>query len=241
MKIPTISVKNLWHWGDLNINHRYQNGTSLEGSLFSMSACPSAWEEIARLGGSQLHVRDQSSELLDMQSVLYGVTPASKYLRRLIESWALSQGLVEYREVYQVHEFDDEMDDTRITEFLTLAEAVAEADLIGEEPKVVHKLIGTPALNHSHLHPESSILGFEYAVIDWAKANLKGHIQGVYWNECLDPLSYSAPRAGMFDSNTLGLKPAPFVPDDSDGLSDVDEVRWIMVKGLEPGSDEPTP
>lgn len=241
MKIPTISAKNLWHWGDLDIKDRYKNGLSLEGNLFSMSACPVAWRQIARLGGATLHIRNQPTELLDMLSILGGTTHPGRHLRNVVEAWALSEKLVEYKDVYQIHEFDDELEDYRIMEFATLAEAENEAFELDVEVTTVRKLIGTAALNKSHHHPESHQLGFEYALIDWAKVHLSDQIHGVYWDENLDPLAFSAPRAGMFDSQALGLTPALYVPDDEEALESISKVRWINVKGLEPRDNEPAP
>lgn len=241
MKIPTISAKSLWHWGDLDIKDRYRNGVSLEGNLFSMSACPKAWQQIARLGGAPLHVRDQSTELLDMHTVLFGTNRFAKDLRKLVEDWALAQKLVEYRDLYQISEFDDELEDYRIMEFASLAEAENEASELDIEVVTIRKLVGTPILNRSHHQPEGNLLGFEYALIDWARAHVSDKVLGVYWDEKLDPLSYSAPRAGMFESHTLALAPAPYVPDDEDVHELISEVRWINAKGLEPKEYEPSP
>lgn len=241
MKIPTISAKRLWHWGDLDIKDRYKNGVSLEGNLFSMSACPRAWQQIARLGGAPLHVREQTTELLDMHSVLYAKDKNAAQLRKLVEDWAIDQKLVEYRDLYQISEFDDELDDFRTMEFASLAEAENEADELDVEIKTIRRLVGTPLLNKSHHQPESNLLGFEYALIDWAREHLSNKVLGVYWDEKLDPLAYSAPRAGMFDSKALELTPAPYVPDDEDAFESISEVRWINAKGLEPKDTELAP
>lgn len=241
MKIPTISAKNLWHWGDLDINERYKNGVSLEGNLFSMSACPMAWQQIARLGGAPLHIRNEPTDLLDMLTVLGGTSSHAKQLRRQVETWALQQGLVAYQEIYQVTEYDDEIEDYRTMEFASHDEASEEAELTEAEIVPVRKLIGTPALNALHHQPASCLLGFEYALIEWARAHLDGQIQGVYWAERLDPLAYSAPRAGLFNAQSLNLQPTPFAPDDEEALDSIGEVRWIKVQGLEPQDKEPAP
>lgn len=241
MKIPTISAKSLWHWGDLDIKDRYKNGVSLEGNLFSMSACPRAWQQIARLGGSSLHVRDQDSTLLDMHSILDGTDRNAKQLRQRIEDWAIKEKLIEYREVYQISEYDDELESCRIFEFTTLAEAEREAQEADGEITAIKKLIGTQKLNMSHHQLESTLLGFEYAVIDWAREHISDTVLGVYWDEKLDPLAYSAPRAGMFDPKTLGLAPATYVPDDEDIHEVISDVRWVNAKGLEPKDNEPAP
>lgn len=240
MKIPIISAENLWHWGDLDIRNRYRNGRSLEGNLFSMSACPDAWCQIARLGGSSLHVRNEPSQLLDMLSVLYGKDRASAGLRQIVETWAAKAGLVEMRDVYRIESFDDESESTYFTEYLDLAEATLEADEDQEIISVV-KLVGTSRLAKIHNLSERDIVGFEYALIDWAKETLSAHIQGVYWSETLDPECYSAPRAGMFDSQSLNLKPAAYIPDDEDGLLSIGETQWITLNGLEPKDAEPMP
>jgi hypothetical protein len=241
MEVPTISAKKLWHWGALDIQDRYKNGVSLEGHLFSMSACPLAWQQIARLGGSPLHIRNQSSVLLDMHAALYDKRKKAVQFRQHVEQWALNAGLVEYRDVYQTKVYDDELDDFRVHEFATLAEAEEEIDGLDEEVQTLNKLIGTPALNQSHNFPASYMLGFEYALIDWAKSNLSSAIQGVYWDETLDPLGFSAPRAGMFDATALGLAPAPYVPDDNDGLKGISPVKWLAMDDLVNQHSAPQP
>lgn len=242
MKIPTISAKSLWHWGDLNREKKNQNGMSWEGHLFSMSACPLAWEQIAKLGGSKLHVRAEPSVLLDMHTVLFEKTRNAKLIRNHVEAWAIENSLLEPRTVFQVREYDCEADDYRISEYFTQEEADREVELMGEATIIpTTKLIGTEALHLTHSIPVKFKIGLEYALIDWAKEKLGHRLQGVYWDEPLDPFGNSAPRAGMFDCLSLGLKLESGLPDDEEALLGISSVKWINEKGLDAKDDEPMP
>lgn len=239
MKIPTISAKNLWHWGDLQIENRYERGISLEGNLFSMSACPMAWQQIARLGGSQLHIRESESVLLDMHSILFDEDPSSKAARKTIESWGVRTGLLHEREIFTVTEYDDELERDRHSEYLSWEEAEHEA-FDPDQISSSLRLIGTAALIAIHNLNPKEIAGVEYAVIEWTKAHASNLVQGVYWNETLDPFGYSAPRAGMFDAQSLDLKPASEVPEDEDGLQGISHVRWVNYPALERTDEGPS-
>lgn len=242
MKIPTISAKNLWHWGTLQSERKFEAGKSWEGSLFSMSACPEAWRAIGRFGGSELHVRSEPTVMLDMHSVLYGKTSHDKALRNMITTWALEQGLVKYESIFQLSWFDDELDHTVAFECRTLEEAESERD--DDDDKSITpltKLISTSTLNLRHGFGENEIHGLEFAVIDWAKAYVAQHVMGVYWDEKLDPLGYSAPRAGMFDLAQLNLSSTEVLPDDEKGLEGVSEVKWITLDSLDHANSTPQP
>jgi hypothetical protein len=234
MKIPTISAKNLWHWGTLQVERKFEAGVSWEGNLFSMSACPEAWRQIARLGGSDLHVRKESTTMLDLHSTLYGKSSNAKALKDLIVEWALDQKLITPQVIYLISWYDDELDDTIGFEFKTKEEAEAELDDDGDrEITSSTKLVSTPELNKRHGFKPDEIIGLEYAAIDWAREHIGQRVMGVYWDEKLDPIGLSAPRAGMFNLAELNLSTTDIVPDDHEGLEGISRVKWVDVPQLD--------
>jgi hypothetical protein len=236
MKIPTISAKNLWHWGTLQSERKFEAGKSWEGNLFSMSACPEAWRAIGRFGGYELHVQSDPTVMLDMRSVLHGTTSLDKGIRNLITLWALERKLLEYTEIFQISWFDDELDENVTAQYRTQEEAEIERGDEEDDYKIITssiQLISTSTLNLRHGFRANEIHGMEFAVIDWAKEHIAQHVMGVYWTGRLDPLAYTAPKAGIFDITKLNLSSTDVLPDDEDGLKGVSGVKWIDIPQLD--------
>lgn len=218
----------MWHVGDLDVSKKYSHGTSMEGNLFSMSACPDAWQTIAKLGGNPLHKTGRPVVMLDMREVLYGDSKAAKAVRSLALKQAEARGYIEKRTVYEVCWDDDELD-TRCSMLLRTMEE-AEEEVRDEPPAPKEYICTTPLLNMIHGWPEHELRdGLEFAVVEWARGI--SVLDGVYWDEELDPSRYTAPRAGMFSTSDLGLEIDTEALDDQDRLCGVSSQVWISTHG----------
>ena len=235
MKIPLVIASELWHVGDLDKNTQGQR-QSFEGNLFSASACPNAWMGIARLGGGKYYAQKGEVMLIDMLSALSD--PSCEHLRLAVEQWAVKRRLIEQGITYVVAYHDceaDEEDALREMHFETEAEALLEAGEYEADVEPRAMLLATEALLKIHnLTGGHASGGMEYALIEWVREHLVGAsmIKGVYWDEKLDELGLSAPRAGMF--STQGFAQQEHLPDDEDCLAAVDFVTMERYAVLNP-------
>lgn len=229
MKIPLVIASELWHVGDLDKNTQGER-QSYEGNLFSASACPNAWASIARLGGKQYALQAETM-LVDMISALKD--DQYEHLRLEVIRWATANRLIEHGVVYVVTYEDSEADPDnclREIHFETEGDALVEAQSLGEMDSSVEMetrsvYLATETLLKIHgLRRDSASSGLELALIEWARAHLSSRanslVKGVYWDEKLDELGLSAPRAGMF--STKGFLQQEHLPDDEDCLAKVD-------------------
>lgn len=162
--------------------------------------------------------------LLDMREVMYSDSPHAQKIRAFALKNAMNKGFVEERTVYKVSWEDDEYG--AIFSILCATEAGAEDEVRDDPPEKIEIIAHTPKLNLIHGWREDEVReGLEFAIVEWARG-LPG-IDGVYWNEMLDPDCLSAPRAGMFSVQDLGLTLDPEMPDDSDALLQVKEIQWL--------------
>jgi hypothetical protein len=240
-KLPVIKVAKLWHWGSLDASHKFERGTSWEGNLFSMSACPEAWQRISKLGGKQLHLKTDTSTLLDLYSILEAKTPTAKALNQEISDWGVAQGLLEARTLYRLTWHDDELDMLQCSDYNT--REAAEDEKGEDDEKTVSEfstLVGTPELLARHGFRKHDIIKLKFAVIEWAKERFAGVLAGVYWNDSYDPYNGSAPCAGLFPFEVSSLTAVEDYPDDEQALRGVSKVKWVEFgkQTLDPGAPE---
>lgn len=228
MKVPLILASSLWHVGDLTNNTQGQR-PSHEGTLLSASACPNAWSAIARLGGGRYYELHKESMLLDMVKALYSEDYAP--LRDTVSTWALQAGYIKpgvmYVVAYEDCEAEDE-DSLREMHFLDKDEAATEADFLDATVEIRQVMLPTEpllALHKINRRDICSNTGSEFSLIEWARVHLYSptRVAGVYWNEILDEFALSAPRAGLFD--TKGLVVRPSLPDDEECLESVSSIE----------------
>ena len=227
-KLPVRKVAALWHWGSLDASRKFERGTSYEGNLFSMSACPDAWRQISKFGGKQLHLKSDTTTLLDMFSITEAKTPSAKALKEEIANWGVDQGLLEHRTLYRVGWYDCELDDMQCLEFNTKEAAEAEAE--DDEERTVtefNTLVGTPALLARHGFREKDIIDLQFAVIEWAREKFAGVVDGVYWAQNHEPFNGWSPRAGLFPFDLSRLAAVDDNPYDEDALKGVSKVKWV--------------
>lgn len=236
MKIPLVITSELWHIGDLD-NNTQGKRQSFEGNLLSASACPNAWEGIARLGGGKYYSLNQETMLVNMWEALKG--DEYEPLRLVVQQWALKRRLIEPGVIYVASYYDDEQECEREMHFTSEAEARAEVEVEGCDSEIESRslFLATETLLKTHgLDSSMASSGLEYALIEWARKNASRMIKGVYWDEKLDELGLSAPRAGMF--STKGFEERSALPDDEDCLANVDFIAMEQYARVEPRADD---
>lgn len=235
LKIPLVITSELWHIGDLS-NNTQGKRQSFEGNLFSASACPNAWEGIARLGGGKYYSLNQETMLVNMWEALQSAD--YEPLRLAVRQWALKRRLIEPGVIYVASYYDDEQECEREMHFTSEAEARAEVEAEGCDSEIESRsvFLATDALLKTHgLDRSMASSGLEYALIEWVRENTSRMIKGVYWDEKLDELGLSAPRAGMFSTRDFDERSA--LPDDEDCLANVDFLVMEQYARVEPRAD----
>jgi hypothetical protein len=195
MKI--VKKKRVWHVGDIARSRR-RTSWSMEGSGLSVSEHPSAWREIARLGGGKLFAMER---LGGKHGRFVDLTSPGPALLKL----AVSRGLLEPTIVWRVTSFDDELDSETWADYASEEMARAEIDEDGDGPEPIKSFIAAPALAKrwkidftSAIDPvgQGTIeIGILYALED-----TQVELDGAWWRERLDPSVYSAPRGVIFQS-----------------------------------------
>lgn len=231
--LPLIAADKLWHIGNLNVGDRGARGPSLEGNLFSVSACPAAWRSIAKLGGAPLHASRQPVLLLDMLKALS--SPAYQPFREEVTRYGLELGLLQQAEAYKAIRYDDELDG----EIYSLHESREEAEEESDEIEAVQMLLATPALKQIHALARGVTPGLEYAMIEWLREHVPslpepGHtpIAGVYWDEDYSPGRYSAPRGGLFSPTLAALDETRAWPADRFAMTHVTQAEPLAAEQL---------
>lgn len=227
MDIPILLTNHVYHIGTLDKKDRGSNfATSHEGHLLSVSLCPEAWREIARLGGSPWHKISTTSPLkfLDIFSAI-----EDEKLVEKIRDWAVENGLGEDRKMWKKWDTDED-GEWRFQTFRTEQEAIDEIDEFNDEggpdgaPTVESCVlfVGTSELAKVVKDPgveNASSIDLICAV--WAEKTLPT-LDGVWWSEKLDIWSHSAPRGGIFPSKLAGMTTSrvkPFADSDYEGQS----------------------
>lgn len=193
--MKTKTFKKLYHIGlmvGLQEGRRQRGSTSSqEGHCLSVSECPDAWRQIAKIGGYPLW------ELIKPGNAFLHAHALKKAERKLIEAWALQQGFVQAGTLFQAWSTDEEGEPI-FGLYLTREEAV---DELGEDAyeasdiKEVPAVLPTEALS-AYCQQKVDFLDVE-DMIQLCYADKVLGLDGVFWNDRLDPYAYSAPRAGI--------------------------------------------
>ena len=190
--MPTRSFAKLFHVGTMNAADKRRG--SYEGAGLSVSLHPHEWMEIARIGGA----------------IWQGVRPGNRFLefyrlskphKATIGDWAVTHGLALRTTVWRVFFYDEEAEERRFFDFTDKNEAQEEADNTDDASikEIPGSLMGTPAMHHRMMQDRPDLAdSVEHAAIAYAEDVLK--IDGVWFNERLDPESLSAPRGVIVPS-----------------------------------------
>lgn len=191
---PTCSFDILYHVGKLT-GSPYTPHDSLEGHGLSVSLFPEAWRQIARLGGApcwKISCRGRKPEFLDALSFL-----ADPFAVHDLMNWAVTQQLASPATLYRVL-YVDESDREYFMLFSDRDEALAETD----DPETVTCQQGwIPSdflLQKTKYRKAEPCMATELVMLVYADEVLG--LDGVYWDEELDPAQLSAPRGCIFPS-----------------------------------------
>ena len=208
MTLKTRTFDVLYHIGTMNAADKQRNfHSSHEGHGLSVSECPDAWRSIARLGGGALwRLTRPGNAFLDYHSL-----EASG--RQVIEDWGLAEGWVRQKQVWVGQYYDDEAEDTRFIYEDTRKQLIVElecyADLDADETRIQKRTIpATKArLNQYHGFKVDDVSVPDLLAVAYADHVLK--LDGVFWNDNMDVLGLSAPRAVILPQRVADWKAVP--------------------------------
>lgn len=182
---------------------------SQEGAGLSVSLHPVAWMQIWSLGDSGF-VLEGPGRFIDAMSL----TAEEK---SEIIAWGLDQGLLEESVVYVVRYHDDELERAVEFEMPTLEAAEAEAEeYLDAMIEPLQSTTATVKLAELSSHdprrrgPQHIPTDFQFDLVLnlYVEAELP-HVDGIWWNEKLDPDRLSAPRGVIFASSVARWQAAP--------------------------------
>ncbi len=185
----TVKKPCVYHVGYMDI--RKKNKYSHEGTGLSVSTCPAAWCKISETtGGPTNTLRKKDGRFLVATSL-------SKKNREEIIAWGERNGYVKKTTVYQAWSCDEYGDDYFLP-CLSYNEALEEACDDPDSVKVVKDIIPTEKMNKVVGWKIDISSTFDLLVTLYAEAETD--YDGVWWNEILDVVAYSAPRGVIFNS-----------------------------------------
>lgn len=208
--IPLFQLDRVYHIGTLDPADQGRNsgGSSLEGRCLSVSLCPKAWQQIARLGGYPLHeFRKEGGTFVDMHALERNGSLAD------ILDWARNEGLIRDAILWKSWTWDDEWECWRSQLFESRGEAVEEADpdgrydvdddIPGPDGRPAVEEVSVPVGNErlaritgARTRPDEDVTDF----VLLAFAMERSGADGAWWDEDYDLVRLSAPRGAIFPS-----------------------------------------
>ncbi|MFK5950958.1 MAG: hypothetical protein QM500_19575 [Methylococcales bacterium] len=189
--MPVVQLDTVFHIGKMEGANAHP-GYSLEGHGLSISLHPEDWRSIARLGNIPCwELTKPGAEFLD--ALKFEDTPI---LMASMISWAVDEKLIVPTTLYKFEWYDDELEQMMHMLFDSYDKALEEA---GDEEDVVSGdgWIATPQLlDHTHFSKMEPVMVLSLALLVYAETVL--YMDGVYWDEALDPARLSAPRGCIF-------------------------------------------
>ena len=190
-------ITKVFHVGEMNIKNKSK--FSLEGSGLSVSINPNEWRKIAKLGDKELHI------LTNPNGIFVDGNKLNKQQKNNVISWGVENGYISQKETYKVCWYDDEMEDDVCMEFTTYDEAKVEAEY-GRTIEVnkggllpTSKLISTSM--QGRIEPSQT---FDLLLTIFVEKTT--NYDGIWWNDKLDVMKYSAPRGVIFNSKLNNWK-----------------------------------
>ena len=247
LDLPIISASRLFHIGTMNAEHRGRNwSTSQEGNCLSVSVTPHAWQDIAKLGGYDLHkLTKEGGQLVDIRATLGSDAMED------IRAWAVENGLAELREVFKGWEYDPDNETWSFSYFDSFDDAMDNIDMDGEyegelkripKPRGANAAIETVEV-HGATKALSELVGGAYGqsddvsdmlVVAYALKHME--VDGVWWADAFEPDVLSAPRGGIFPNK---LAEWSAVEIDFDDVDDDDELN--LLDEIMAGQSAPAP
>lgn len=179
----------LVHVGTLREKDKGIRGPSLEGDGLSVSTCPQAWVQIAKLGGLPwFELRRPDNAFLDAHRLV-------PWSAQDIVRWGLDNAFVGQVTLWRATRWDDELESEVFSLHTNRDEALAESH-DGADVRSVPGLAARPALA-ARMNQRVEPLQVEPLLqVVFAQDILE--VDGVFWDDELDVSRWSAPRAVLF-------------------------------------------
>lgn len=205
---PAVSLGTVTHVGTLNPAHKGEKGYSYEGAGLSFSVDPDAWVEIAELENKPWWKADLSgARILDGLACL-----KSPKIMEEIQTWAQEKGLASPVPMFKAIFRDTE--DDQLVEFWCATQKQAREEIEDQDEGRVESStqwvpsallcarMGNSADQAGKLNPNVP----SEMMMAWAEDH---GWDGAWWNETLNPSSYSAPRGVIFPSKLTTVAWSP--------------------------------
>ncbi len=201
---PTRCIEGLAHIGSMDPAQKglTHNSTSFEGTGLSVSNCPDAWRQIARLGGQPTwNLTKPGAQFLDVHALTDG-----HHAQAL--AWARNAGLLLPARFAEISYSDPE--DGQRHAILIPADTPDVDEQVQDELEPREDMDPSLRFTEGHLASVAmnTRLGFRappglvesLALTLYAEAVLASEIgiDGLWWEEALDPNRLSAPRGVIF-------------------------------------------
>lgn len=206
--IPIRTFKEIYHIGNMNIENKKEY--SLEGQTLSVSMHPDEWGRIAQLGSDTCYAisHNKGLNLVDIYQFM------DKYKTEIIH-WAIENELAEMKDTFSIL-LSDEDDSIMKMTFDNLEDALQELDdgdeyvlshsykesvVLFENGEPVVFVEEQPVLTQDCIQKnrlQSSTNALDNLAVLYLEEHKSSNIHGVWWNDRLDVLRYSAPRGGIF-------------------------------------------
>ena len=200
---PVIYLDSVYHVGTLDPSHKGKthNACSHEGTGLSVSLHPEAWMRIAKLGGNPTWELQAATELPFVDVLRF-----KKSHWTTVHDWSVEKGLLDRYDATVVSYFDDDLgyeaslyfeprdptDKSEIDWYMEEDEAGGKKANLKTEPA----FSATAFLNAAVGFRVGKGQASELAMTLFCEEVLADRLSttGIWWNEDLNPLSYSAPR-----------------------------------------------
>jgi hypothetical protein len=208
MKLPIVELPAVYHVGakpKRSGGKKRTTRASWEGSALSVSLHPAAWVRIARLGGARwwkLTRRDATPgrfvSMLDLGGnrikVLHEAERRGLLVRkRLWRLWWRDTEIDE--DVYELYDDREEAEEYFVDAKAELLDARMESYSGWVATRLLTNQVGRPSRIGRATDPA---LDEDLAILTVLETS--GDVDGVWWDEELNPALHSAPRGGIFQS-----------------------------------------
>lgn len=191
LSLPIKKISKVFHVGTMDISKK--SSFSLEGSGLSVSVHPEEWQKINPLTAGVLHVLTKNNgQFVDAHRL-------NKKQKRNIILWGIQNEYIVQKGTYRYYYYDDELEQEVYMEFPTYEEAEKEVDDKSDIKFESKGIFSTEKLfiktNQSKIYAATT---FDLLLTVYVETETE--YDGIWWNDKLDVLSYSAPRGVIFNS-----------------------------------------
>lgn len=196
---PLVRLQSLYHAGTFNASQKGIN--SMEGAGLSVSHHPEDWIRIAKLGGSSIYcMKKKNNSFLNFYDL-------QEKHKQEIRSWGMAEGYVQEGVIYELSWETCDDNDCEVT---CQIESEDKNYLKGEQEALEEEEIESVLVSKTGLLPllklkdetrnPNAHVSQSFSLLTTLFAEHALSIDGVWWEEELDPYAYSAPRGVIVPS-----------------------------------------